>query len=94
MPPVAAFLQHGGEPAAGGRLRAALRRGGAAPNVLVVNPLRLMSKLRDERRRLGWTAFLRSRGWKIVVLFLVAYLVRDLVLYVFVPLAIFAGLKR
>ena len=97
MPPVAAFLQHGREPTAGGRLRAALRRGGAAPNVLVVNlvnPLRLMRKLRDERRRLGWTAFLRSRGWKIVVLFLVAYLVRDLVLYVFVPLAIFAGLKR
>lgn len=59
-----------------------------------MNPLRLLRKLRDERRRLGWSAFLRSRGWRIVLLFLVAYLVRDLVLYVLVPLAIVAGLKR
>jgi hypothetical protein len=74
--------------------RSGLRGGGLAPNVPLVNPLRLLRKLRDERRRLGWSAFLRSRGWKFVLLFLVAYLVRDLVLYVLVPLAIVAGLKR
>ncbi len=59
-----------------------------------MNPLRHLRRLRDERRRLGWSAFLKSRGWKIVLLFLVAYLVRDLVLYVLVPFAIVAGLKR
>lgn len=59
-----------------------------------MNPLAHLRRLRDERRRLGWSGFLKGRGWKFVVLFLVAYLVRDLVIYVLVPLAIVAGLKR
>ena len=90
MLPDVAFLQYASEPAAVGGLATGRRR--AQP--YSVNPLRLLRKLRDERRRLGWGAFLRSRGWKVVLLFLVAYLVRDLVLYVLVPLAIVAGLKR
>ena len=47
--------------------------------------------LRDERRRLGWKGLLKQRGWKFVALVVVVYLVRDVVLYVLVPLAIVAG---
>lgn len=50
--------------------------------------------LRDERRRLGWKGLLRHRGWKFVLLVAAVYLVRDVVLYVLVPLAIAAGLWR
>ena len=50
--------------------------------------------LRDERRQLGWKGLLKRRGWGFVALFVLAYLVRDLVLYVLVPLAIAAGFWR
>jgi hypothetical protein len=50
--------------------------------------------LRDERRRLGWKGLLKHRGWKFVALVVIVYLVRDVVLYVLVPLAIAAGLWR
>lgn len=50
--------------------------------------------LRSERRQLGWKGLLRRRGWTLVALLVAAYLVRDLVLYVLVPLAIAAGLRR
>jgi hypothetical protein len=51
--------------------------------------------LRDERRQLGWKGLLRKRGWKLVALVVVYYLVRDTILYVLIPLAIAAGaLKR
>ena len=50
--------------------------------------------LRHERRLLGWKGLLRRRGWVLVVLVVVAYLVRDLVLYVVIPLAVVAGLRR
>jgi len=50
--------------------------------------------LRDERRQFGWKGLLKRRGWTLVALFVAAYLVRDLVLYVVVPLAIAAGLRR
>lgn len=50
--------------------------------------------LRDERRRLGWKGLLKQRGWRFVALVVVVYLVRDVVLYVLVPLAITAGLWR
>lgn len=51
-------------------------------------------QLRDERRRLGWRGLLRHRGWRFVLIVVAVYLVRDLVLYVLVPLAIAAGLWR
>jgi hypothetical protein len=51
-------------------------------------------QLRDERRRLGWKGLLRHRGWRFVLIVVAVYLVRDLVLYVLVPLAIAAGLWR
>ena len=53
-----------------------------------------LNALRQERRQLGWKGLLRKRGWVLVVLVVVAYLVRDLVLYVIVPLAVVAGLRR
>lgn len=56
--------------------------------------LRLFRTLRDERRALGWTGLVKKRGWTFVALFILAYLVRDLVLYVLVPFAIAAGLWR
>ena len=51
-------------------------------------------ELRDERRRLGWKGLLRRRGWRLVLIVVAVYLVRDVVLYVLVPLAIAAGLWR
>jgi hypothetical protein len=50
--------------------------------------------LRDERRQLGWRGLLKRRGWMLVALVVLGYLVRDLVLYVLVPLAIAAGLRH
>ena len=54
----------------------------------------ILRALREERRQLGWKGLLRKRGWALVVLVVVAYLVRDLILYVAVPLAIAAGFRR
>jgi hypothetical protein len=56
--------------------------------------LKRFRTLRDERRRLGWKGLLKQRGWRFVLLVVVVYLVRDVVLYVLVPLAIAAGLWR
>ncbi len=50
--------------------------------------------LRRERRELGWKGLLRKRGWTLVVLVVAFYLVRDLVLYVAIPLAVVWGLSR
>lgn len=47
--------------------------------------------LRDERRQLGWRGLLRKRGWKLVVVVVLYYLIRDTILYVLIPLAIAAG---
>ncbi len=48
--------------------------------------------LREERRALGWKGLVRKRGWKLVVLFIVFYLVRDVVLYIVIPVGVAAGL--
>jgi hypothetical protein len=56
--------------------------------------LAFIRRLRDERRTLGWKGLLRKRGWKLVLAFVVFYLVRDLILYVLIPLAVVAGLLR
>ena len=51
--------------------------------------------LRDERSQLGWKGLLRRRGWKLVAIVVLYYLVRDTILYIVIPLAIAAGvLKR
>jgi len=50
--------------------------------------------LRDERRALGWRGLLSKRGWKLVVAFVAFYLVRDVVLYILIPLGVAAGITR
>lgn len=50
--------------------------------------------LRNERRQLGWKGLLKRRGWAFVAVVVLVYLVRDLVLYVLVPLAVVAGLRH
>ena len=50
--------------------------------------------LRDERRALGWKGLFRKRGWKLVALVVVYYLIRDVLLYLVLPLGVAAGLLR
>jgi hypothetical protein len=50
--------------------------------------------LRDERRALGWRGLFRRRGWKLVALVVAYYLVRDVVLYILIPLGVAAGITR
>lgn len=50
--------------------------------------------LRDERRALGWKGLFRKRGWKLVALVVVYYLIRDVTLYILIPTAVAAGLLR
>ena len=59
-----------------------------------MNLLAYYRTLRAERRQLGWKGLLKRRGWVLVALVVLGYLVRDLVLYVLVPLAIAAGLRH
>lgn len=82
---------------------AGLRAGGWAPSFPVATlqtrnarpMMTYLRTLRDERRQLGWRGLLRKRGWKLVVVFVAYYLVRDTVLYIIIPVAIAAGvLKR
>lgn len=61
---------------------------------MLQHPRQLFRTLRAERKALGWRGLLRKRGWGFVVLILVLYLIRDLVLYVLIPLAIAAGLAH
>ena len=55
---------------------------------------RYVRTLRSERRSLGWRGLVRKRGWALVLLVVLFYLVRDLVLYVAIPLALVMGLSR
>lgn len=48
-------------------------------------------ELRDERRAHGWRGLVQRRGWKLVLLVVAVYLVRDVVLYILIPLAIVSG---
>jgi hypothetical protein len=50
--------------------------------------------LRDERRALGWRGLVRKRGWKLVAVFVAFYLVRDVLLYILIPLGVAAGITR
>jgi len=51
-------------------------------------------QLRLERRELGWKGLLRKRGWGLVLAVVAFYLVRDVILYILIPLAIAVGLSR
>ncbi len=56
--------------------------------------LRFLRTLRDERRALGWKGLVKKRGWTVVALVVLYYLVRDTVLYILIPVAIAAGFWR
>ncbi len=56
--------------------------------------LQFVRQLRQERRDLGWRGLVRKRGWTLVAMVVLFYLVRDLVLYVAIPLAVAIGLSR
>ena len=53
-----------------------------------------LRSLRDDRRRLGWRGLLRTRGWKFILAIVAYYLIRDVILYIVIPLAVAAGLTR
>jgi hypothetical protein len=59
-----------------------------------MNPLSFIGTLREERRSLGWKGLLRRRGWKLLLVFFLFYLIRDLVLYVIIPLGTAAWLFK
>jgi hypothetical protein len=59
-----------------------------------MQPLRFLRTLRDERRELGWSGLLRKRGWSLVLLFVLVYIIRDTILYLLIPFALAAGLFR
>ena len=54
----------------------------------------IVRQLRQERRELGWKGLLRKRGWGLVLAVVAFYLVRDVILYILIPLAIAVGLSR
>jgi len=60
----------------------------------VSKAFQLVRQLRQEGRDLGWRGLVRRRGWTLVVMVVLFYLVRDLVLYVAIPLAVVFGLSR
>lgn len=72
----------------------ALRQPASGIKLSMMSPLRFFRTLRDERRQFGWKGLLKRRGWVFVALVVLVYLVRDLVLYVLVPLAVVAGLRH
>lgn len=50
--------------------------------------------MRADLRMYGWKGMLRRRGWRFVLLVVAAYFVRDLFLYVLVPLLVYFGFLR
>ncbi len=58
------------------------------------SPSRLLRTLRDEHRQHGWRELLKRRGWKFLLVIVVLYVVRDVILYVLIPLAIVVGLTK
>lgn len=58
------------------------------------SPLAYLRRLRDDRRELGWKGLFRRHGWKPLLLFIAFYLIRDVVLYLLIPLAVIAGIWK
>jgi len=53
-----------------------------------------IKQLRAELREHGVRGLIRRRGWRLVLVVFVAYLVRDVVLYVLIPLALYWGVIK
>lgn len=58
------------------------------------SPFRYLRRLRDDRRELGWNGLFRRHGWKPLLLFVAFYLIRDVILYILIPLAVIAGIWK
>ncbi len=56
--------------------------------------LHILRGLREERRAIGWKGLLKRRGWKLVLVAVVFYVVRDVILYVLIPLAVVVGITK
>jgi hypothetical protein len=54
----------------------------------------IVRTLRDEARAFGWRGVVRKRGWKLVGVVVAYYLLRDVILYIVIPLGIAAGFSR
>jgi len=50
-----------------------------------------IKSLKAQRRELGWKGLLKKHGWKPIIAFVVFYLIRDTILYILIPLAIWMG---
>jgi len=59
-----------------------------------LSPRAWIRTLKAERRAHGWKGMIRRQGWKPVVVFFLFYLIRDLILYVLLPLGLYFGLTK
>ena len=57
-------------------------------------PPHILRDLREERRAMGWKGLLKRRGWKLVLIAVVFYVVRDVILYVLIPMAVVVGITK
>jgi len=53
-----------------------------------------IAQLKTELKEHGVAGLIKRRGWRLVLAVFVAYLVRDVVLYVLVPLAVYWGVAN
>jgi hypothetical protein len=53
-----------------------------------------IKQLKAELREYGVKGLIKRRGWRLVLAVFVAYLVRDVVLYVLIPLAVYWGVAK
>jgi hypothetical protein len=81
-------------PAANAEFPGASGQAGRSATIRAMNPLTFIRTLRRERRAVGWKGLLRKRGWKLLLLFLLVYLIRDLILYVIIPIGAAAWLFK
>ncbi len=51
----------------------------------------LVATMRQERKANGWKGLFKRYGWRLVVGFILFYLVRDTLLYIVLPYAILKG---
>lgn len=49
-------------------------------------------RLREELKAKGFKAFARDLGWKVIVLIILFYLIRDSILYILIPFLIARGI--
>ena len=53
-----------------------------------------IAQLKAELKEHGLKGLVKRRGWRLVLAVFVAYLIRDLVLYVLIPLAVYWGVVK